>query len=57
MKWLSPAIEAEGLTATGRHRPRLGIAVFIAAAATVGFDGGMDLIVDNGIFLVARRRE
>ena len=57
MKWLSPAIEAEGLTAAGRHRPRLGIAVFIAAAATVGFDGGMDLIVDNGIFLVARRRE
>ena len=55
-KWLillPPAIEAEALTAAGRHRPRLWIAAFAAAtSATVGFDGRMDLIVDDGVFLV-----
>ena len=56
-KWLillPPAIEAEALTAAGRHRSRLWIAAFAAATASaaVGFDGRMDLIVDDGVFLV-----
>ena len=51
---LPAAVETEALTAAGRHRPRLWIAAFAAAAsATVGFDGRMDLIVDDGVFLVA----
>lgn len=56
---LPAAVETEALTAAGRHRPRLGIVALAAAAAstTIGFDGRVDLVVDDGVFLVAGRRK
>ena len=53
---LLPAVEAEALTANasaaaGRHPTRLGIAA--AAAATAGLDGRVDLVVHDGVLLVA----
>ena len=54
---LPPTVETEALIAAGWHRPRLRIATFAAAPATVRFDGRVDLVVDDGVFLVAGRRK
>ena len=53
---LLPAVEAKALTANasaaaGRHPTRLGI------AAGAGLNRRVDLVVHDGVLLVARRRE
>ena len=56
---LPPPVDAEALTAAGRWH-RLRTAAFAPTAAnstTVRFDRGMDLVVDDGVLLVAGRRK
>ena len=60
-KWLillPPPVDAEAVTAAGRgHRLRVAAFAPTANSTTVRFDRRMDLIVDDGVLLVAGRRK
>ena len=55
---LPPPVDAEAVTAPGRwHRLRIAAFGPTANSTTVRFDRRMDLIVDDGVLLVAGRRK
>ena len=56
---LPPPVDAEAVTAAGRwHRLRIvAFATTAANSTTVCFDRRMDLVVDDGVLLVAGRRK